>query len=345
MEGDNDILINNNISTLHTSPQSRPNVTFLYQSLIWRKETIMKKRFILTPLLTICLSLIFTSYTFAGVHEELINKYIELSGLDQTLTTFPDQIDAMSSQKILTSEQPEVEKKVTAIMKESFDIVLVKENLNFFLLQNTDINFIENLIQWLETPLAQKIKEEELSSSRPGSQTDLLRYIADLQTNPPSKGRIAIIQEVEKTTKLSELSTYITIEMMRGMFESFNLTLPEDKRKPTGEMEEEILKYKPAIQNSLRQQMILKSFYAYRNISNEELIKYIEFYKSNTGKTEINVVGMAITNVIKQWFVDVTEKLIVLEKEDPGYKKRRKQQHQQNIKDFAYFGKCRLILG
>lgn len=305
----------------------------------------MKIFFKLTFLLTICLSLNFTSHAFAGVHEKLINKYIELSGLDQMLSTFPDQIDAMFSQKILTSEQPEFEKKVATIMKESFDIVLVKENLNFFLLHNTDINFLENLIQWLETPLAQKIKEEELSSSRPGSQAELLRYIADLQTRPPSQDRIAIIQEIEKTTKLSELSTNITVEIMRGMFESFNLTLPEDKQKTMGDIEEEIQKYKPVIQNSLRQQMILSSFYSYRNISNEELIKYIEFYKSHTGKTEINVVGNAIANVLKQWFVDVTEKIIILEKEGSENKEIRKQQRQGDLQDFASFEKCRLMMG
>ncbi len=303
------------------------------------------KKFYITSLLTICLSLSFTSYVFAGVHERLIKKYIETSGLDQMLLTFPDQIDAMFSQKILTSEQPEVEEKIAAIMKESFDIVLVKENLNSFLLQNTDINFFENIIQWLETPLAQKIKEEELSSSGPGSQTELLRYIADLQSNPPSQDRIAIIQEVERTTKLSELSTYIVIEMMRGMFKSFNLTLPEDKRKSIGEIEEEIKTIKPAIQNSLRQQMILKSFYSYRNISNEELIKYIEFYKSNTGETEIYVVGKAIANVIKQWFVEVTEKLIILEKEDPENKEIRNEQHQKDLQNFTFLGKSRLVLG
>ncbi len=303
----------------------------------------MKRHFILTFLLTICLSTCFLSHVFAGVHEKLINKYIELSGLDQMLSTFPEQIDAMFSQKIITSEQPEKEKKLASIMKESFDILLIKENLKYFLIQNTDINFFEDLIKWLETPLAQKINEEALSSSGPGSRADLLRYITDLQTNPPSQDRIAIIQEVERTTKLSELSTYIAIEMMRSMFESFNLTLTKDKRKSMGEIEEEIKTIKPAIQNALRQQMILTSFYSYRNISNEELIKYIEFYKSNTGKTEINVVGMAIANVLKQWSFNVAKKIIILEKEDSENQKARKQR-QEDIKDFVYFGKYRLML-
>jgi len=132
---------------------------------------------------------------------------------------------------------------------------------------------------------------------------------------------------------------------MRGMFESFNLTLPEDKQKTMGDIEEEIQKYKPVIQNSLRQQMILSSFYSYRNISNEELIKYIEFYKSHTGKTEINVVGNAIANVLKQWFVDVTEKIIILEKEGSENKEIRKQQRQGDLQDFASFEKCRLMMG
>ncbi|MCP4265772.1 MAG: hypothetical protein GY777_09380 [Candidatus Brocadiaceae bacterium] len=302
----------------------------------------MKKRLTLTSLLTICLSLNFTSYVFAGLHEKLINKYIEISGLDQMLSTFPDQIDAIFSQNTLTSDQSETEKKVAVIMKESFDIVLVKKNLNSFLLQNTNINFFKNLINWLETPLAQKIKEEELSSSGPGSQAKLLRYIADLQTNPPSQDRITIIQEVERTTKLSELSTYIAMETIRGMLGSFNLTLPEGKRKSMGEIEEEIQAIKPSIQNSLQQQMILTSFYSYRNISNEELIEYIEFYKSNTGKAEILVVGKAIANVIKEWFVDVTEKLIILEREDPENKKIRKQKY---LRNFTFLGRCRSVLG
>ncbi len=302
----------------------------------------MKRRFILTSLLTICLSLSLTTHVFSGVHEKLVNKYIEISGLDQMLSTFPDQIDTMFSQKTLTSKQSETEKKVAAIMKESFDIVLVKKNLNSFLLQNTDINFFNNLINWLETPLAQKIKGEELSSSGPNSQAELLRYVAGLQTNPPSQDRITIIQAVERTTKLSELSTYIAIETIRGMLVSFNFTLPEDKRKSMGEIEEEIKAIKPAIQNSLRQQMILTSFYSYRNISNEELIKYIEFYKSNTGKAEIIVVGKAIANVITECFVDVAEKLIILETEEQDNKKIRKPQY---LRNFTFLGRSRLVLG
>ena len=276
----------------------------------------MRRRIATTLLLTIWITLSFTSHVFSGAHEKLVDKYIQLSGVDEMLLTFPDQIEAMSAQRLLTSEQPDLEKKITIIMTESFDVRLAEQNIYSYLLKNTDINFLANLTQWFETPLAQKIKEEEISSYGPDSQAELLHYIAELQTNPPSENRIAIIQELEKTTSLSELSANIAIEMMRGMFESFELALPEDKRQAMGNIEEEIRKIKPMIQESLRQQMILSSFYAYKNISNEELIKYIEFYKSNTGKKEIKVTGDALAYVLRQWFVDVGEKIIILAKEE-----------------------------
>lgn len=275
----------------------------------------MKKYIIPTLLLSICIFINF-SQVFAGVHEDLVDKYIKISGIDEMLATFPGQIEAMNAQRILTSKNQELEKKIASIMKESFDITLADQNLYSFLLKNTDVNFLENLAQWYETPLAKKIIEEEMLSSGPESQAELLRYIADLQTNPPAQDRIAVIQELEKTTKLSELTTDIVLEMMRGMFEAFNLAMPEEKRQDIGNIEEEIGKIRPLIQESMRQQMILSSFYSYRNISNEELGKYIDFYKSNVGKKEIEVTGNAFAFVLKQWFVNVGEKIITLAKKE-----------------------------
>lgn len=272
----------------------------------------MRKQTVKTIVVAIMVTLSFTAHAFADTHEDLVKKYIKLSGIGEVISSFPDQISSISAQRLLTSEQPDLEKKVAAILKDSFDVKRSEENLYAFLLENTQVGFLEKAVQWGETPLAQKINAEEVAASKPESQAGLLRYMADLQEAPPSEARIAIIHEFEKTTGLSDLSTQIIIEMVRGMVESVNLALPEDKRQTQDQVDEEIEKIKSTIRGSIREQIILTSFYSYRNISDGELAQYIEFYKSDTGKTEIDVSSKAFTHVLKQWAAIVGEKITAL---------------------------------
>jgi len=272
----------------------------------------MAKQTVTTIVAAIIMTLSFTAHTFAGTHENLVRTYIKLSGFNDLISSFPDQLSSISAQRLLTSERPDLERKITTIMKESFDVKRAQESLFTFLLQNTQIDFLEKEVQWGETPLAKKIQAEETAASRPEAQAGLLRYMADLQENPPSEARIAIIHEFEKTTGLSDLSTQIIIEMMRGMIESANLALPEDKRQTQDQVEEEIEKIRPTLRDAMRENMILTSLYTYRNISDGELTQYIEFYKSDTGKTEIDISGKALAHVLKQWIVIVGEKITAL---------------------------------
>lgn len=256
------------------------------------------------------------NFAFAKTHESLVNDYTEISGLNEILSTLPGQIEAVSAQRLLTSENPVLEKKVASIFKSNFNITLVQQNLKSYLLQNTDKKLLTDLIEWMKTPLTSKIKAEELSSSKPESQADLLRYLADLQSNPPSQERIATIQEVEKVTNLTDFSTRIIVEMMRGFIVAFNLVMPEEKKQTMNEIEDQINKTRPILQESMRRQMILTCFYSYRNISNEELAEYIKFYRTNTGQEEIKIIGNALSYVLKQWFVDSGKKIALMAEEE-----------------------------
>ena len=69
------------------------------------------------------------------------------------------------------------------------------------------------------------------------------------------------------------------------------------------------------MKEGLRQQLILSSFYTYQNISNEELVEYIQFYKSDSGKKEIAIINKALTAILRSWFLEVGERLADLAKE------------------------------
>ena len=260
--------------------------------------------------------LVFIDNASAATHEEMVAKYIEMSGIGEMLKSIPGEMDSFASQKNLTSKHPDVDSKVYLLMRESFDLMQTEKNLSTYLLQNTDQKYLGEILQWLESPVAKKITKEEVNSAGPEKQGNMLRYLADLKSNPPTQDRITLIQGIEQTAQLSELTTNILLEIMKGMIGSTNLALPEDKRESIDNGYEEIINMKPTIKEAFRQQIILSSFYTYRNISNDELSVYIKFYESELGQKEIKITGAAFGHVLKQWFEEVGKKVIILVKEE-----------------------------
>jgi hypothetical protein len=264
--------------------------------------------------LTLFMAFLFVGSVSAETHKDMASRYIEVSGIKSMLSSFPEQMDAMASQNQMTSRDPEAENRVYELMKESFDLERSEKELTDYLLQNTDKKFLSQLLKWLESPLARKITREEVRSSTPSEQANMLQYIAYLQEMPPTQERIALIQQLEETTRMSDLMTDIFMDIMKGMLESVNLALPEERRQGTDALFAEIMKIQPIMKNAFREQMIMTSFYTYRNISSRELGRYIQFYASETGQKEIRITGNALGYVLKQWFADVGRNLVLLEK-------------------------------
>lgn len=271
------------------------------------------KRSGLTTICMLLFVLLVSGQVSAETHEELVESYITLSGMGEMLRSLPAEMDALASQRSLTSRHPDVESRVYRLVRESFDVRKARQNLSAYLLQHTDKPSVEEILRWLNTPLARKITREELNASGAGQQAEMLHYLADLQANPPPQRRIALVQEVERVTHLSELTTRIVMEVTRGMMESINLALPEDDRQPLEDSLKEMETMGPVIQEGFRQQMILTSFYAYRNISDKELDDYIRFYDSDLGRREIRITGDALGHVLKQWFEEFGRRLVAAE--------------------------------
>lgn len=281
------------------------------------------KRRIATASLALLAVLHITAATCAASPEALVAQYIKLSGIDDMLASFQGHIDTLAAQQLLTSKDPGKDRKIAAVLKGSFNPAAAEKNLTEFLLKSTDSDFLQSLIQWYASPVARKITEEEKKSARPEAQADMMRYITELPSNPPPQERIAFIHELEETTKQSELAIDILLFMTTGVFDSFNASLPEEAREAKDRFEEELLNARPAMQESLRREIILESFYTYRAVSDEELKTYIQFYASPLGQKELDITGKGIAYVLRLWFSDVAKELVKMVEEE-----RRKEQGQ-----------------
>lgn len=245
----------------------------------------------------------------ASIHESLVSEYIELSGIAEVLSTYPEQLAGIANQNRMTSQTPERDKKLHEILVNSFDLGQAENELYFYLLENTDPAHLSKLIEWLKSPTGRKIKEEQVASTSPLEQANMLRYLADLQSDPPTQERINALNALEDATKTSELIANITVDMTKGMFGAIGKSMSEEKLADFKEVEEQIVEMKPVIEASMRQKIVLMSFYTYRNITDEEIQAYTELYKSETGKKEIEIVGSALSKILTTWLSAAGEKI------------------------------------
>lgn len=259
--------------------------------------------------LTACVLMLFSDHLYADTHAQLVRKYLKQSGIQESLASFPDQVSSLSAQNLLSSNDPVYKKKAVAIMKKSFHVKEAQDHFFSFILENTDVAFLKKALDWQGSPLGKKITAEELAAASPQSRDDLLRYLENLEMSPPSKTREAAIRKFEKSTGMSKRSASIIIELIRGMNESINQTLPPGERKTRADLEKELDRMRPMILESMREKFILSSFYTYRNLTDKELDRYTAFYESETGRKELDLTIKAFSHVFRKWFERVMNRI------------------------------------
>ncbi len=251
------------------------------------------------------LSLILCGGSYATTVDQMVTQYIDRSGLREMVANMPAQIRQMGKQRQAASKNPAQEQKITDIMLDIYDESAVLDTIHQYLLRHTDRDYLGKMLSWYDTALAKKVKAEEVLSSSPEGLRGMQPYILQIQRTPPPRTRIDLIQQLETVTRLSDLMTSISVDTIRVMVESDNLMRPEAEREPDEKIDQVIVNLRPVLKENLRRQVILMSFYTYRNISDDELKEYIRFYQTPLGQQEVEITSNAIRHFLAEWFGEV----------------------------------------
>lgn len=234
----------------------------------------------------------------------MVDSALELSGFNRLVDNLPQIMDAQKTWRQTTKPATEESDRVSELLNESFDQKAARKISRDFFLKNVDAETMKSVIAWLKSPLGQRFSAAESDEMGAGRQAAMLRYLAELQEASPNPGRVSLIQQLEETTRSSELVTGI----LKNIFTNTLKNVPVK----SGDEEEtlnELGNLFPMIREQLRQQMILSSLYTYRDFTDDELKQYIAFYESDSGSRYNDAVAAAIGAVLEQMFDTFTRKL------------------------------------
>jgi hypothetical protein len=248
--------------------------------------------------------------TWGYVKTDLVRESITLSGMDHFIATFPRNIDMLSQQGTFSSGNTEIDNKAIGIIKNSFDPISARKQLIWYCKKHMNNKMLGDVMPYLRSPVGRKITQAENEALSPEFQAGLLVYAQNLQQNQPPQERVVIIEEFIEAADMVDSAIDIAMELFEGITISMNLASPKENQIDESRIRSLVERIRPTIEKQMEQNIRISTYYTYRNISNEEIMTYIDFLYSESG-SQFNKIGTkAITHVLLEYFTKVGKKLV-----------------------------------
>ena len=246
----------------------------------------------------------------AGIVDELIVK----SGLEFQVRQIPEVMRVSFEQrfnqdsKLSAEEQSNIKKSAM----ESFDPVVMLKFVRERVTAGLTEKDMGEILQWLNSPLGQKITEQE----KEASSGDGYRKMIDFAQNMPrpEASRLALVERLDREAGLTECS----VQMKMGIA----LAISEAMACSTGcenfsrdEVVQQIEKARPQIEEGSRQEFLVSALYTYQSLTDQEMEEYIQFYQTAPGQKYMKVMTVALSDALNDASKIMGQKLGELLKE------------------------------
>ncbi len=139
---------------------------------------------------------------------------------------------------------------------------------------------LQSVLQWLDSPLGKKCVELEDAASTPEAFKEMDEFGRQLEKSPPAPERLRLLQEFDKAAKVTETAIEIAWNTQLGVALAIALATPSEHEVTLPEVGKELEAGRPQLEASVRADILVTLLYTYRPLTSAELVKYIQFSKS-----------------------------------------------------------------
>lgn len=211
------------------------------------------------------------------------------SGLNKQLKNTPDQLKASVDNDLRNTDfyeqipQYKID-QINSIISTSFNPELILSIVTAHIESELAPDDIRSVLAWLDSPLGKKLTRLEEIASTPEAYKEMMSVIPALKKAPDYDERIKLMYEIDKSVKATEMvierklnNFEVTITAMSSAFPEMNLPSVE-------QIKNNFKTNHDAIAQSISREITLTTLYTFRNVSREDIEKYIAFMKTDYGK-------------------------------------------------------------
>ncbi len=223
---------------------------------------------------------------------EQADEIILLSGMGQTLSSWPGQLEA----QFLQSRSPVPEDISHTVMRRMMSAYSEKEAhdlLRTYILRESNTEQRKGIAAWLNSQLGKRFQAAEAYLATAQGAAALEQWLADTSRPEPSARRVELVSDFERITQLTDSTLAIMEIIMRGQSAGINAGLDEDRQASESEisaaMDEKMKALRPVMGELIWRQLLPILHFSFREFTDRELEQYNGFLATESGSKLINI--------------------------------------------------------
>ena len=268
----------------------------------------MKKINSLAFILVVMLALFSQISSAKAISDDNVKQYLALSGIDSALDGIPAQMSAMGQQMQITVKDPAQAQRAVDLLLNAWQIEEVRLIVAEHVKENFSTAEMKSLLTWLNSDLARKIKSAEEKAAAANFNQELMAYMAQLQTTPPTTARVQVIRDFIDTTHIVDHSLNIVMSVAQGTMEGINVANPEQAVSDE-QIQMQLSQMQIMMRPALEQQMVMVSYYIYQQLTEQEIVQYTKFYQQPLGQKELDIMYDGISQALNYWSTNAFENI------------------------------------
>jgi len=262
-------------------------------------------------------------YSFAFPDAErafALDELVRLSGMRRQAANIAEGAINSYVQTIPVDMVRERE-SVKQFWSEVFDVKLMNDAVLRTLERRYDASRARAAIAYLKSSTARKMSKLEQASNRAGILSEINQFAERLAFNPPPAPRMTMVNEFINQTHAVEVMQTVMSRNMRMSMTAMNAFAPPDRRLNNEQIEAMISGMRTQTYAGMRNGIVTGFLYTYRNVSDEELRQYIEWFLSDDGRWLMDVSKSSIFDMFDDMGVRMAaalEKLVIAASQRPS---------------------------
>jgi hypothetical protein len=148
-------------------------------------------------------------------------------------------------------------------------------------------------LEWYDSALGRRITGMELAALASSAEPD-----TSLDAERPSPRRVLLLQRLDAGGAASETTVDTTMAIVRSLTRAFQPVLPAAARLSSSQLEAELTQTRNRALEQIRRACLLAMLSAYRELSDGELERYVQFVESEAGQWHMSVMNSALLAAI-----------------------------------------------
>ncbi|MBL3555141.1 MULTISPECIES: DUF2059 domain-containing protein [Marinobacter] len=231
----------------------------------------------------------------------LADSVLRASPVDAIVAQYP----AMMSQGVRDGlkqsgrVEPFVANTISSIVSNAFSVAEIRAQVIEDLDQGMSDQQLNSVLEWYETPLAEKITQAEIAASRPSVWKEVEAEATQLQKEFKGSERAELFDRFDRAARATESAVDTTVAVQLGLASA--MAAFNGSKGPTFEqLQQKIESQRSMLRGMVAQQVYAGYLYTYQDLTTSELKDYIGFLESDAGSAFTRVATNSIQRSITE---------------------------------------------